>query len=409
MQNKSGLNNVLRTDRKTLYIVLSIVMVLVLTLTVVYAALSITLNINGQAEVSSASWDIYLDNVKLNNQSSTTNIPTITDKTTASFSTTLNKPGDFYEFSIDVVNNGSIDAMIDSVTKTPELSDTQKKYLNYIVEYQNGEVITAKQLVSKNSFVRLKVKVEFKKDISASDLPTQSETLDLAFTVNYTQADETGTGVPNNGKEPFKPTIISGDLNTVGSEVAIGDEHFYIISNTDGKIAMLSKYNLYVGNECTSSSSSSCTPYGEEATGIQDETMKGLVSNQQSRNGTTPFSSTNYWSSTVSSYPAYVYDSNSTLYNYVESYRTYLESQGAEIEEARLIKYEELEALGCSVSNCSCKSAPEWVYGTTYWSGVAFDSSNVWSVHSDDDFYEGYYSSNYSRGVRPVIVLKSLV
>ena len=256
-------------------------------------------------------------------------------------------------------------------------------------------------------FVRLKVKGEFKKDISASDLPTQSETLDLAFTVNYTQADETGTGVPNNGKEPFKPTIISGDLNTVGSEVAIGDEHFYIISNTDGKIAMLSKYNLYVGNECTSSSSSSCTPYGEEATGIQDETMKGLVSNQQTRNGTTPFSSTNYWSSTVSSYPAYVYDSNSTLYNYVESYRTYLESQGAEIEEARLIKYEELEALGCSASSCSCKSAPEWVYGTTYWSGAAFDSSNVWSVHSDDDFYEGYYSSNYSRGVRPVIVLKS--
>ena len=178
MENKNGLNNVLRTDRKTLYIVLSIVMVSVLTLTVVYAALSITLNVNGQAEVSSASWDIHLDNVKLNNQSSTTNIPTITDKTTASFSTTLNKPGDFYEFSIDVVNNGSIDAMIDSVTKTPELSDTQKKYLNYIVEYQNGEVITAKQMVSKNSFVRLKVKVEFKKDISASDLPTQSETLD---------------------------------------------------------------------------------------------------------------------------------------------------------------------------------------------------------------------------------------
>ena len=29
--------------------------------------------------------------------------------------------------------------------------------------------------------------------------------------------------------------IISGDLNTVGSEVAIGDEHFYIISNTDGE------------------------------------------------------------------------------------------------------------------------------------------------------------------------------
>ena len=142
MRNKRGLNNVLKTDRKTLYIILSIVMVSVLTLTVVYAALSTTLQINGQAEVSAANWDIHLDNVQLNNSSATTTAPTITDSKTATFSTTLTKPGDFYEFTIDVVNNGSIDAMIDSVTKTPELSDTQKKYLNYIVEYQNGESIT---------------------------------------------------------------------------------------------------------------------------------------------------------------------------------------------------------------------------------------------------------------------------
>mgnify|MGYP006992172346 CR=1 FL=1 len=133
MRNKRGLSNILSTDRKTLYMVLSIVMVSVLTLTVVYAALSTTLQINGQAEVSSANWDIHLDNVVLNNSSATTTAPTITDPKTATFSTTLTKPGDFYEFTIDVVNDGSIDAMIDSVTKTPELSANQKKYLNYEV------------------------------------------------------------------------------------------------------------------------------------------------------------------------------------------------------------------------------------------------------------------------------------
>ena len=323
MKNRVGLNKFLSRDRKTLYMLLSVVMISVLTLTVVYAALSTTLNINGNAEVSAANWDIHLDNVVLNSNSATTTAPTITDSKTATFSTTLTTPGDFYEFTIDVVNNGSIDAMIDSVTKTPELSDTQKKYLNYIVEYQNGESITTKQLVSKNSYVRLKVKVEFRKDLTASDLPSTSETLDLAFTVNYTQADETGTNVTDNGVKKVLD-IVSGDLQTVGSEVAIGDEHFYIISNTDGEIAMLSKYNLYVGNECTSASSSSCTPYGEDATGIQDSTMRGWVSGQSVRNGTTKFSNTNYWLSTVSTYPAYVYDSNSTLYNYVESYRTYL-------------------------------------------------------------------------------------
>ena len=144
MRNRAGLNNFFSRDRKTLYMVLSVLVLSVFTLTMAYAALSTTLQINGNAEVSSASWDIYLDNIQLNSQSVTTTAPTITDSKTATFSTTLSKPGDFYEFTIDVVNNGSIDAMIASVTKTPELSDTQKKYLNYIVEYQNGKSISTK-------------------------------------------------------------------------------------------------------------------------------------------------------------------------------------------------------------------------------------------------------------------------
>ena len=65
MRNRSSFNNLFSRDRKTLYIVLSIVMLSVLTLTVVYAALSTTLNINGNAEVTAANWDIYLDNVQL--------------------------------------------------------------------------------------------------------------------------------------------------------------------------------------------------------------------------------------------------------------------------------------------------------------------------------------------------------
>ena len=210
-------------DRKVLYMILGIVMISVLTLTVVYATLSTTLNINGTADISSASWDIHLDNVQLNSRSATTTAPSITNSTTAIFSTTLTKPGDFYEFTIDVVNDGSIDAMIDSVTKTPTLTEAQAKYLNYIVEYQNGEPINNKQLVAKNSFVRLKVKLEFRKDISASDIPTTSETLNLSFTVNYVQADTTGTNVTDNGvKKAYE--VISGDGTQVGDEICIGEE-----------------------------------------------------------------------------------------------------------------------------------------------------------------------------------------
>ena len=164
-------------------------------------------------------------------------------------------------------------------------------------------------------------------------------------------------------------------------------------------VTMLAKYNLYVGGEYNKG----WTAYGDEATGKQNSTMLGYVLGQSIRKGITKFSNTNYWESTVSSYPAYVYDSNSLLYSYVENYKTYLSTLGVTPSEARLITYEELTALGCSGSSCS--SAPSWVYATSYWSGSASLTSNVWAVDGYGYFDNSDYSDNYYFGCRPVIVI----
>ena len=418
MKNRRGLNNILSTDRKPLYIILSIIMVSVLTLTVVYAALSTTLNINGNAEVSAASWDIYLDNIMLNSQSATSNVPTITNSTTATFTTTLSKPGDFYEFTIDVVNNGSIDAMIDSVTKTPELSVEQNKYLNYIVEYQNGEAINTKQLVAKNSFVRLKVKLEFRKDITASDLPSTSETLDLSFTVNYTQADETGTNVTDNG--------VYTDPYAVGNEICYGEECFYVISSDSTSITMLAKYNLHAGNIVEEDWN--VIPI-ENPTGKQDPRALGgqYDENDEEANfpwyGTISFTNEDYWWDydthsmknkyiTDSIYMdgtkidfAYIYDSNSKLYPIIENYRVYLESLGANVLEARIIKISELIDLGCEIETRNCLSAPSWVYSTSYWTGLSVGDSFVFFMVSSGIYHHNHYSYDNGLGIRPVITI----
>ena len=399
---KDKLKDFFSRDRKTLYIILSIVLISIFSLTIVYAALSVTLNIQGSAQVSSANWDIHLDNVKVTSGSVSGTTPSITSPTTATFSTTLNMPGDFYEFTIDVVNNGSIDAMIDSVTKEPTLTETQAKYLNYIIEYQNGESINTKQLVSKESFVRLKVRVEFRKDVIASDLPTTSETLNLAFTVNYVQSDGSGSSVNNNGMKVIN--VVSGDGTQTSDEICIGEECFYVMYSDETTVTMLAKYNLYVGGEYNSS----WTAYGEEATGKQDLNMIGYSSKGKPYKGTTKFSNTNYWSSTVSSYPSYVYNENSLLYSYVENYKTYLSTLGVTPIEARLITYEELTDLRCSGTKCT--SAPSWVYATTYWSGSASSSSYVWRVGSSGSFGSLSYSDSISFGCRPVITIsRSLI
>ena len=109
-------------DRKTLSLVLCLVLVCVFTLTVAYSALNAVLTIQGNARVSAADWDIYLNNPRVTNGSATTDAPVIKTSSTLEFETTLNMPGDFYEFVVDVVNAGDIDAVIENVVKTPELT-----------------------------------------------------------------------------------------------------------------------------------------------------------------------------------------------------------------------------------------------------------------------------------------------
>ena len=136
-------------DRKILYVILAIVLVSVFTLSIAYAALNEVLTIQGSAQVSSADWDVHFDNVNVTNGSVSGDDSRITSATTAMFSTTLNMPGDFYEFTIDVVNDGAIDAMIDSFVITPNLTNEQAKYIKYEVTYQNGENINTKQTLKK--------------------------------------------------------------------------------------------------------------------------------------------------------------------------------------------------------------------------------------------------------------------
>ena len=380
-------------DRKVLYGILTIALVCVFTLTIAYAALNAVLTIQGTAQVTSADWDIHLANPKVTNGSATTNVPQIKTNSTMDFSTTLNMPGDFYEFTVDVVNAGSIDAMIENVVKNPELDASQKKYLNYEVTYQNGESITTNQTLVHGTTMPIKVRIEYRKDLIASDLPTGQVVLDLSLTLEYIQSDGTGTSVPNNGVGGSSISA-NGSLDSIGTIVTIGDQQFYTIGTEGDNVKLLSMYNLYVGGEYNNNT---WTAYGNEATGKQDSTMLGYVSGQSIRNGTTAFSNTN------STY------AGSIVEGYVNNYKTILEEDyGVDVVEARLISYDELtsDEIGCSDTNYTCKrSAYPWIYSTSYWSGSAKDINNVWDVFSDGSVGTDYYSADYYRGVRPVIII----
>ena len=377
-------------DRKTLYTILSLVLVCVFTLTVAYSALSAVLTIQGNVRVSAADWDIYLNNPRVTNGSATTNVPVIKTSSTLEFETTLNMPGDFYEFVVDVVNAGDIDAMIENVVKTPELTTEQAKFLKYEVSYQNGESITTKQLLAKDTTMPIKVRIEYRKDLSNSDLPTGQVVLDLSLTLEYIQSDGSGSSVKDNGV--YNPVSANGDINDIGTVVTIGTEQFYTIGTEGDNVKLLSMYNLYVGGVYNSG----WTTYGVEATGKQDSTMLGWVPSGQPYEGTTAFSNTS---------SAY---SGSFVEGYVNNYKTIIENEyGMFIVEARLISYDELtdsETFACVVGDV-CSNKYPWIYSTSYWSGTAEGTINVWRVYSVGRFYTDIAFGSDTFGVRPVIVI----
>lgn len=389
------------SNRKLLIGVFAVLLVALLSLTMAYAALSTVLNISGNAEVVASNWDIHFDNATVVSGSSTTDVPVI-NSNKLSFSTTLNNPGDYYRFTVDVVNGGTIDAMIESFAKINDLTDEQKKFLKFDIMYTDGLSLSEKQLLSKNSSKNITVEVMFRKDISVDDLPTSAVNLDLSFSIVYYQADSSGTELTGGSFSSSALRVISGDLYTVGSEVCANDQCFYVISTDDDSVSLLAKYNLLVGNQYDSSTGTLTAL--TDPTGIQDSKALGCDGGINIVwYGGIAYSNSVYWSS-LTTFPTYIYDENSILYEYVENYKAYLETYGVSINEARLIDFDELIELGCVQSTLDCSGAPSWLYQTTYWTGSAYNNkASVWFVNINGTFNGTSYKTAYGAGIRPVI------
>ena len=179
--NKKG------NSKKNLVIVA--VLLIVLFMTIGYAALSTTLNITGTANISTVGWDVHFANIKVTSGSVTaTTAASINSATTAvNYAVTLNKPGDFYEFTVDVVNGGTLDAKLSTIT-LGGLTSAADVYTNYTATYSDGTTIKQNDTIAAGATKTLKVRVEFDSTISNSQLPTSAESLSLTFAVNYAQA-----------------------------------------------------------------------------------------------------------------------------------------------------------------------------------------------------------------------------
>ena len=169
-----------------------LLIILILGLGIGYAYINSDLNINGTAQVNSANWDVHWANVQVDTGSVSASSPTISNQTTVNYSVVLNLPGDYYEFTVDAVNGGSIDAMIDTIDSKlngatiTELPD----YLNYTVAYSDGVELAPNHQLLHNTTETYKVRIEYRTDIELNQIPASNQNLTLQFTVTYRQATD---------------------------------------------------------------------------------------------------------------------------------------------------------------------------------------------------------------------------
>ncbi len=205
----------------------TLLIILVLALGLGYAYINSDLNINGTAQVNSANWDVHWANIQVSTGSVSASSPTISNQTTVNYSVILNQPGDYYEFTVDAVNGGSIDAMIDTIDSklNGATITTLPAYLKYTVTYSDGVELEPNHQLLHNTTEKYKVRIEYNTDINANQIPATNQTLSLQFTVTYRQATSDAINKPSSIFE-------SNSWATIISNVQSGNTNNYNVGDT---------------------------------------------------------------------------------------------------------------------------------------------------------------------------------
>lgn len=185
----------MKENKRTKYYI--IVLLLVLVMGIGYAAIQSTLNINGTAMIKISGWNVHFENLHVTDGSVAINTTAgdvaaaieDTNKTSVDYVVTLEKPGDFYEFTVEAVNGGTMDAKISSVVSKMNnaVITTLPTYLEYSVTNQDGTPIEVDHALNSGNRETYKVRVAYSQDLNPGDLPTTPSSYVFNFAITYIQ------------------------------------------------------------------------------------------------------------------------------------------------------------------------------------------------------------------------------
>ena len=176
-------------NKSKLYII--VFLFAVLSISIGYAYLTNRLNINGRTAIKDNTWSVSFANIVQRECNVQTDNPVaiIDDSNSQSinFSVLFKKANDRYDFLVDVVNNGTIDAMIDSFSITGN-EDIDER-LNYSVTYLDGETIPSR---CDSLYAKSKTTLMVSISLSEEEMYKFKDEVsyNLSLNINYVQLDD---------------------------------------------------------------------------------------------------------------------------------------------------------------------------------------------------------------------------
>ena len=175
-----------------------ITLILISLLIIGYSLISTNFNIGGVFTLEPVVSNVHYDENISYDSDNTVDGEVVLDgnKTTASTTVRFKKPDDKYSFVIPIVNEGTVDSMLDTITVSG-LTTTQQQYIKVSYEYEDGIEPTQYDLLKAGETEYLKVNIVYNIDEvnDKDDLPEEGDHIELRINVQYLQADSNANPV----------------------------------------------------------------------------------------------------------------------------------------------------------------------------------------------------------------------
>ena len=175
-----------------------LLLILLLTVTVGFALLSTTLKIDGFTGIKGNTWDIHWNENSIHETDGSVeaNTPAYVsdgEKKIVTFDVDLELPGDFYEFTVDAKNYGTIAGAIEDVEitfyeddgETPIDEEDLPDYILYSFKHADGSNVPNGEIIKPGKSISYKFRIEF--DRNATEVPHSTGQLNPQIKVIYIQ------------------------------------------------------------------------------------------------------------------------------------------------------------------------------------------------------------------------------